>query len=50
MNPTEQDWQVALAHWLAPFLDHLGHKARRRMTGSHGARAMGSHVRSMSRA
>ena len=31
MNPTEQDWQAALAHWLAPFLDHLGHKARRRM-------------------
>ena len=31
MNPTEQDWQVALAHWLTPFLDHLGHKARRRM-------------------
>src|SRR5918911_660262 len=31
MNPTQPDWQAALASWLAPFLDHLGHKARRRM-------------------
>jgi len=31
MSGIEQDWQAALAHWLAPFLDHLGHKARRRM-------------------
>ena len=31
MNPTQPDWQAALTTWLAPFLDHLGHKARRRM-------------------
>jgi SRSO17 transposase len=31
MSTTEQDWQAALADWLAPFLAHLGHKARRRM-------------------
>ena len=31
MNPTQPDWHGALASWLAPFLDHLGHKARRRM-------------------
>ena len=31
MNPTQPDWHAALASWLAPFLDHLGHKARRRM-------------------
>src|ERR687885_1486544 len=31
MNPTQPDWQAALTTWLAPFLDHLGHKARRGM-------------------
>src|SRR5919199_1539373 len=31
MNPTQPDWHAALASWLAPFLDHLGYKARRRM-------------------
>src|ERR671926_699215 len=31
MSTTEQDWQAVLAAWLAPFLDHLGHKPRRRM-------------------
>ena len=25
------DWQDELGHWLTPFLDRLGHKARRRM-------------------
>ena len=24
-------WEDELAHWLEPFLDRLGHKARRRM-------------------
>ena len=25
------DWEVELARWLKPFLEQLGHKARRRM-------------------
>src|SRR4051794_12785298 len=28
---TGADWQDELQRWLAPFLSHLGHKARRRM-------------------
>ena len=28
---TGADWQEDLGRWLAPFLSHLGHKARRRM-------------------
>ena len=31
MSRTEEDWRAALASWLSPFLQHLGHKARRRM-------------------
>ena len=26
-----EDWQEEVRRWLAPFLGHLGHKARRRM-------------------
>jgi hypothetical protein len=25
------DWEIELARWLKPFLEQLGHKARRRM-------------------
>src|SRR3954454_7407335 len=28
---TAEDWQNELRRWLGPFLNHLGHKARRRM-------------------
>src|SRR6476646_1053421 len=28
---TAEDWQDELRRWLGPFLNHLGHKARRRM-------------------
>ena len=31
MRSTLSDWEVELARWLKPFLDRLGHKARRRM-------------------
>src|SRR5918912_4081084 len=31
MGRAEEDWRAALASWLSPFLEHLGHKARRRM-------------------
>jgi hypothetical protein len=31
MRSTLLDWEVELARWLKPFLDRLGHKARRRM-------------------
>ena len=31
MRSTTSDWEVELARWLKPFLDRLGHKARRRM-------------------
>jgi SRSO17 transposase len=31
MVGTTSDWEGELGHWLKPFLDRLGHKARRRM-------------------
>ena len=31
MAGTTSQWEEALQRWLKPFLDHLGHKARRRM-------------------
>ena len=31
MRSTLSGWEVELARWLKPFLDRLGHKARRRM-------------------
>src|SRR5215831_2737935 len=31
MVGTTSHWEEALQRWLKPFLDHLGHKARRRM-------------------
>ena len=31
MRSALSDWEVELARWLKPFLDRLGHKARRRM-------------------
>ena len=31
MRSTPSDWKDELAYWLKPFLQHLGHKARRRM-------------------
>jgi SRSO17 transposase len=31
MRSTPSDWKDELAYWLKPFLEHLGHKARRRM-------------------
>ena len=31
MRNALSDWEVELAQWLKPFLDRLGHKARRRM-------------------
>jgi SRSO17 transposase len=31
MRSTLSDWEVELARWLKPFLERLGHKARRRM-------------------
>ena len=31
MRSTPSDWKEELAYWLKPFLEHLGHKARRRM-------------------
>ena len=31
MAGTTSDWEDELGHWLKPFLDRLGHKARRRM-------------------
>ena len=31
MGSTLSGWEVELARWLKPFLDRLGHKARRRM-------------------
>jgi SRSO17 transposase len=31
MRSTLLDWEAELARWLKPFLDRLGHKARRRM-------------------
>jgi SRSO17 transposase len=31
MRSTLSGWEVELAQWLTPFLDRLGHKARRRM-------------------
>src|SRR5437879_13860376 len=31
MRSTLSGWEVELARWLKPFLDRLGHRARRRM-------------------
>ena len=31
MAGTTSDWKDELGRWLEPFLDRLGHKARRRM-------------------
>jgi hypothetical protein len=31
MAGTTSDWRDELGHWLRPFLDRLGHKARRQM-------------------
>ena len=31
MRSTPSDWKDERAYWLKPFLEHLGHKARRRM-------------------
>jgi SRSO17 transposase len=31
MAGTTSNWEDELQSWLKPFLDHLGHKARRRM-------------------
>ena len=31
MVDTTSSWEVELRRWLEPFLDRLGHKARRRM-------------------
>ena len=31
MRSTLSGWEVDLTRWLKPFLDRLGHKARRRM-------------------
>jgi DDE superfamily endonuclease len=31
MRSAPSDWKDELAYWLKPFLEHLGHKARRRM-------------------
>ena len=31
MQSSRTDWEVELGRWLAPFLDRLGHKARRGM-------------------
>ena len=31
MRSPLSDWEVELARWLKPFLERLGHKARRRM-------------------
>jgi hypothetical protein len=31
MRSTLSGWEVDLKRWLKPFLDRLGHKARRRM-------------------
>ena len=31
MRSTPSDWKDELAYWLKPFLERLGHKARRRM-------------------
>ena len=31
MAGTTSDWRDELGHWLEPFLDRLGHKARRQM-------------------
>src|SRR5690348_18325009 len=31
MGTTRSDWEDELERWLKPFLDRLGHKARRRM-------------------
>jgi len=31
MAGTTSDWEDELGRWLKPFLDRLGHKARRRM-------------------
>ena len=31
MAATRLDWEVELGRWLKPFLERLGHKARRRM-------------------
>jgi len=31
MAGTTSHWEDDLQSWLKPFLDHLGHKARRRM-------------------
>src|SRR3979411_2740271 len=31
MEDTSSNWEEELARWLEPFLDCLGHKARRRM-------------------
>lgn len=31
MAGTSSNWESDLESWLKPFLEHLGHKARRRM-------------------
>lgn len=31
MHRSRTDWQQELGHWLAPFLERLGHKTRRGM-------------------
>ena len=41
MADAQADWQGDLRRWLAPFLSHLGHKARRRMCPLYIAGLMG---------
>ena len=41
MRSTLSGWEVELAQWLKPFLDRLGHKARRRMCPLYVTRLIG---------
>ncbi len=41
MSSTLSGWEVELAQWLKPFLDRLGHKARRRMCPLYVTRLIG---------
>ena len=43
-----RDWKAELGRWLKPFLDQLGHKARRQMCG--GASASPTEIASEFRA
>jgi hypothetical protein len=41
MGNARSNWEDELERWLKPFLDRLGHKARRRMCPLYGAGLIG---------